>query len=271
MTFSLYPEDDAPPQPEIEPAKRRRVLIWAGARPPRSWRWRRRVGWSSATTGRVRTQGNGSVVMPAAPDDPLTASPDGTDSAAPSASASAGRSVPPSHSGSTAAPTGGPGTPAPGLPVSYRVTSTLCPAVDFTPLSGLAGSASGGPEDQQKDYGESGYTDYSCLQRYGSGSANIQAEIFGSPASAGSWYDTTRANATGPADVAGVGTAAFEYLATGDQHRDVPPVGARREPRLRRDHPGQGRQPAEPGETAPAAVSRGEGIDPEAARLTRRG
>jgi hypothetical protein len=88
----------------------------------------------------------------------------------------------------------------------------LCPAVDFAPLSGLAGAASGIPQDQQKDYGESGYTDYSCLQRYAQGSGTIQAEIFSSAPTAGAWYDIARASATGPANVTGVGTASFDYL-----------------------------------------------------------
>ncbi len=215
MTFSLYPEDEPPQQPELEPSKRRRMLIWAGgaaaaivALAAGGW-----LVFGNHGPGADRSD-NGSVVMPAAPQDPVTASPDSTGSAAPSGSAPASRSASPTHSG-PAAPTGGPGTPAPGLPVSYRVTTTLCPAVNLAPLSGLAGTASGSPEDQQKDYGESGYTDYSCLQRYGQGSGNIQAEIFGSPSAAGAWYDTTRGNTTGTADVAGVGTAAFDYLVPG--------------------------------------------------------
>ncbi len=211
----MHSEDEAPQQPEIEPSKRRRMLVWAGgaavvivALVAGGW-----LVFANHGTGADRGD-NGSVVMPAAPEDPVTASPDSTDSTAPAASASASRSVSPTHSG-PAAPTGGPGTPAPGLPVSYRVTTTLCPAVDFAPLAGLAGTASGSPEDQQKDYGESGYTDHSCLQRYGQGSGNIQAEIFGSPTAAGAWNDTTRANTTGTADVTGVGTAAFDYLVSG--------------------------------------------------------
>jgi hypothetical protein len=200
MTFSSYPEDDVPPA-RPDPSTRRRALIWAG-------------GVSAAivalaAAGWLVFGNNGSGPEPAAGGSVVTPadSPTGTATA----------SQTPSRAVAPGVPTGGPGTPAPGLPVSYRVATDLCPSVDFAPLSGLAGAASGGPGSGQKDYGESGYTDYSCLQKYVQGSANVQAEIFGDPAGAGAWYDSSRTNAVAPADVAGVGSAAFEYLVPGDR------------------------------------------------------
>lgn len=207
MTFSPYPGDDAPTaRPDLP--TRRRALSWAGGASV-AIIVLASVGWllfGDHGSGPYRGAG-GPVVTTAAAGDPSTGS-----TPAPASPASAG----PSNPAGPGAPTGGPGTPAPGLPVGYRVAGDLCPSVDFAPLSGLAGAASGGAASGQKDYGESGYTDYSCLQRYVQGSANVQAEIFGDPASAGAWYDSSRANAPGPADVPGVGSAAFEYLLPGD-------------------------------------------------------
>jgi hypothetical protein len=202
MTFSPYPEDDAPTASQLEPSRRRRALIWAGGAAAAIVALAA-AGWLVfGNNGPGQDRGNGSVVMP-------------VPSASPSARASSRPAVP-SRGTNPGAPSGGPGTPAPGLPVSYRVGSDLCPSIDFAPLSGLPGQPSGNPAAQQKDYGESGYTDYSCLQKYDKGSGNVQAEIFGDPGSAGAWYDTTRANAVGPADVTGVGSAAFDYLLPGN-------------------------------------------------------
>jgi hypothetical protein len=210
MTFSVYPEDDARPRPEMDPSQRRRVLLWAAGAVV-AILVLAAVGWlvfgdrgsgaDQAATGSVTS----APVDTAGPDETA-----GTDPAVPSSAVAS-----PAAASSPVA-TGGPGTPVPGLPVSYRVGSDLCPSVDFTPLSGLAGETSGAPAGEQKDYGESGYTDYSCLQRYAQGTANVQAEIFGDPGSTNTWYDTTRANAAGPADVTGTGAAAFDYLLPGN-------------------------------------------------------
>lgn len=215
MSFSLYPEDDAQ-STGPDPSTRRRALAWAGGASAAI------VALAAAGWLVFGNNGPGPADDRAGPADvtPSVSAP-ASDATAASASqpgtpASASRPAGPSRPAGSGAATGGPGTPAAGLPVSYRVATDLCPSVDFAPLSGLAGAASGGPGSGQKDYGDSGYTDYSCLQKYVHGSANVQAEIFGDVASAGAWYDSSRANAVAPADVSGLGSAGFEYLVPGD-------------------------------------------------------
>jgi hypothetical protein len=201
MTLSPYPQDSAP-EPSTPPVNRRRALIWAGGAAA--------AIVALAAVGWLAFGRNGSNPPPAAAATTVAAST--TAEGAASSAAAPGTTA----SAAPGPPTGGPGTPAPGLPVSYRVGSDLCPAVDFAPLAGLAGTPSGNPAPSQKDYGDSGYTDYSCLQRYAQGSGNVQAEIFGNPDAAKAWYDMTQDNATGPAEVPGIGGAAFEFLLPGN-------------------------------------------------------
>jgi hypothetical protein len=199
MTYSPYPPDSATPARQASPpGTRRRALLWAG-------------GVAAAV---VLLAAGGWLAFGRGGDNPPAAGSGTVASTTPGGDASSAPTAP--ANSTPGAPTGGPGTPAPGLPVTYRVGSELCPAVDFAPLSGLAGAPSGNPAASQKDYGDSGYTDYSCLQRYAQGSGNIQAEIFGNPEAAKGWYDMTQDNATGPVEVPGIGAAAFEFLLPGN-------------------------------------------------------
>lgn len=192
-----YPQQSAPPAPAGDAAKRRRVLTLVGGAVAVALALAI-VGWLALGTGSAtpaHTAAGGST------------GPTATQPAATTAASPAGTTK--------GTPTGTAPSPAGPAAVRYRVGGDLCGAVDFAPLSGLAGQASGGPAGTHNDFLEFGYTDYSCLRRYAQGSGDVRAEIFGDAATAVTWYTFTRSSATGPASVAGLGTEAFDYLVAG--------------------------------------------------------
>jgi hypothetical protein len=125
-----------------------------------------------------------------------------------SASASASHGASPSQTVSGKPPGGGPGGPGGPGPVTYRVATELCPALDTSPVEAVAtGPGTTGGDHTDK----SNYVVYTCSGSFGpSGKVRMitEARIFADPAAAAASFAADR---TGE-HVSGVGTDATAFI-----------------------------------------------------------